>query len=119
MSHRVSRLLIKSIIKQKESFLLKKNLLTFRTTWAKSLLSLGGSPIRGRVKDAKEEPWPTMRMTPDTPEKAKKSSKGAASLSGYPSGDGYEALLGLFIFADFFDNVAGCIALVRKSLVCL
>lgn len=89
MSHCVSRHLIKSIINQKESFGLKKYLLTFRTTWAKSLLSLAGSPIRGRVKDAKEEPWPTMRMTPDTPEKAKKSSEGAAALSGSLSADGY------------------------------
>ena len=107
MSHHVSKLLIEHIIKQKESFLLKKNLLTFRTTWAKSLLSLAGSPIRGRVKDAKEEPWPTMRMTPDAPEKANKSSKGAAALSGYPSADRYDAFLGLFIFADLYDNVGG------------
>lgn len=55
------------------------------------------------MKDAKEEPWPTMRMTPDIPEKAKQSSKGASALSGYPSVDEYEALLGLFIFADLFD----------------
>lgn len=118
MSYHVSRILIKSVIKQKAWFPLKKGLLTFRTTWAKSLLSLAGSPIRGRVKDAKEDPWPTMRMTPATPEKAKKSGKGGAALSGYSLADGYEALLGLLIFADLFDNVAGCIVLGRKRMVC-
>lgn len=70
------------------------------------------------MKEVKEEPWPTMRMIPDIPKKAKKSRNGAAALSGYPSVDGYEALLGLFIFADLFDNVAECIVPVRKSLVC-
>lgn len=118
MSHHVSRILIKNIIKQKARFSLKKSLLTFRTTWAKSLLSLAGSPIRGRVKVAKEDPWPTMRMTPATPEEAKKSSKGDAALSGYSAADGCEALLGLFIFADLSDNVAGCIVLGRRSMVC-
>lgn len=87
MSHHLSRLLVRSTGLQKESFLLKKILLTFLTTWAKLLLSLVGSPVRGRVRDVKEEPWPTMRMTPDAPER-----KSDAALSVYSSAEGYEAL---------------------------
>lgn len=74
--------------------------------------------MSARVRGAKEEPWPTMRMTPGTPGKAKNGGEGAAALPHSPPADGDEAALGLFIFADLFDNVAKHVVMGRKYLVC-
>lgn len=84
---------------------MKWNPLTFLTIWAKFPLSLLGSPASARVRDAREEPWPTMRMTPGTPGKEKKGGKGPAALPCSPSAQGDEVALGLFILAGLFDNV--------------
>lgn len=70
------------------------------------------------MRDAREEPWPTMRITPGTPGKAKRGDEGAAALPHSPSADGGEVAWGLFVFAGLFDNVAERVVEGRKYLVC-
>ena len=107
MSHHVSRLLIKSIIKQTENFLLKqKTFLPFVPPGQSCCCLWRGVLSEVEWKMPRKTHGPQWWWHLIHQEKQKKSTQGAAALSGYPSADGCEALSGLFIFADLFDNVA-------------